>query len=315
MMPIVIDAFLVLLNHFLSAMMFVITKFAVLTAPSFFLVTWRMLASGIVTFGMYGLWKGWKLKLSQFDWFLIAALGLTNMVLKSALNFWAITYVSAPKAAFINSLNPFASAIFSYIFFKELFTDQKVFGLCIGLFGFLYYLIADGGFENGYAVWFSWPVLALLAAVLCNSLSFILIRYLKKYRNIDALLFNSLSMLVGSVMCVPILYTFDNQAHLYQSRFDAFPKISEYTDPFIFFFILLMIDFVITLQLKAHNLYKFRVTFMTFTASFVMPMMTAVLSYFIFEKPITKEFLIAYSIVFFGLYIFYREELKQGYIL
>lgn len=306
MMPIFIDAFLVLLNHFLSAMMFVITKFAVSTAPSFFLVTWRMLVSGIVTFGAYGIWKGVQLRLTRFDWALITALGLTNMVGKSTLNFWAIQFVSSSKANFINSLNPFVSAFFAYLIFKEEFSVQKYIGLFIGLLGFVYYFRVENGAElHSFILWLSWPEIALLGAVFCNSISFILIRYLSKERKVNALLFNSLSMLVGSLVCVPVLYSFVPNPHIYEGK----------VYDFIFLFILLMLDFVVTLQLKAHNLTKFRVTFMTFTASCMVPLIGKILDYYIVGKPITQDFFIAYSIVFVGLYIFYREELKQGYIL
>ena len=117
-------------------------------------------------------------------------------------------------------------------------------------------------------------------------------------------MFNGVSMLMGSLICLPIVQVCAHQPYIYPDKFYSF----------LFFFVLLIFDFIVVLQLKAYNLTKYRVTFMTFTAACSMPILTAILNYFIFNKPITPEFLTAYCIVFIGLYVFYKEELKQGYI-
>jgi len=299
----------VALNHLLSSLVYIITKKALGTADPFFLVALRMSVSGVITLALYFFLKKTWFKLSYADLFFIFLLAITNMVGKSVLNFWSIQYISVSKAAFINNLNPFISAFFSYLVFQEEFTRNKIIGLGIGFVGFLYLLVNDpaavqqGALTTGIS-WLSWPEIAILGSTICNSLGFILIRYLKKYRNIDALLFNSLSMLMGTVICLPLVQVFSQTPYIYPDKFY----------PFLVWFVLLIADFIIVLQLKAYNLTKYRVTFMTFTASCSMPIMTAILNYYIFGRPITYEFLIAYVIVFMGLYVFYKEELKQGYI-
>ena len=299
----------VALNHLLSACVYIITKFALGTADPFFLVTLRMFVSGLITISLYYFLKKRKFKLSYTDLFFILLLAITNMVGKSVLNFWSIQYISVSKAAFINNLNPFISAFFSYLIFKEEFTRNKLIGLGIGLVGFLYLLMNDPATIQSGALstsisWLSWPEIAILGSTICNSAGFILIRYLKKYRNIDALLFNSVSMLMGTIICLPIVQVCAHQPYIYDGKLYSF----------LFFFMLLIFDFIVVLQLKAYNLTKYRVTFMTFTAACSMPILTAILNYFICGKPITPHFLTAYFIVFIGLYVFYKEELKQGYI-
>jgi len=56
------------------------------------------------------------------------------------------------------------------------------------------------------------------------------------------------------------------------------------------------------------------VTFISFTG-LTIPLFVAVYGYFFLGEVITVQLLISMVIVACGLYIFYQEELRQGYIV
>ena len=80
-----------------------------------------------------------------------------------------------------------------------------------------------------------------------------------------------------------------------------------------------ILDIVLGSSVLGYLLYtmmlkKYTATFLSF-AGFIQPLCAAILGWFFLGEYVTYTFFLSAILVFSGLYLFYQEELKQGYVL
>ena len=298
------------LAHFLSSNMFLFGKVILDFASPLLVVGLRTLLGGLIAIVLYFFNQERRSRLSRFtinDYFLIILFGFFYVFLKTSLSFWGMQYMSSGKAAFIFNLSPFVSAFFSYLFFNELMTQKKWIGITIGFIGVTMTLMhrSSCGMEaGGFCTFISLAEASIIGAVIANSLGIVIARYLSRERKVPVFFFNSISLISSSMM------SFAGMAYLGESWMITTDKIYFFTSLLVAISVLS----IVALHIKIVLLKKYSTTMMEFT-SFVMPLSATILGYLFLNEDVTWHFAISFVVVIMGLYIFYQEELRQGYIV
>jgi len=239
----------------------------------------------------------------KFNWknaWLYGQVILFGIYLTYILRFVGLSTLSSAKTAFLFNFMPFFSAVYSYFFFKEKLTRQQWAGLVIGFFGFLPILISSSGAEKriGEFLFISWPELAVLAAVACQSYSWIIMRRLIRDKGYAPSMINGMTMLTGGIFALITAYFFEG------------PQTMEDPGAFLSWLALvIIISNIVCHNLYAHLLRSYTATFLAF-AGFLGPLFSAFYGWLFRNEIITWHFYASAIIVFIGLYLFYRHELQ-----
>lgn len=294
--------YLVFIVFAFFASVFTIGKVALLTTQPFFLVGSRMLVAGILLLA-YQFFKDPKsLKIQKKDLFPFLKLALFNIYLTNILEFWGLQYLTSFKACFIYSLSPFAAAFLSFVVFSEKMTLRKWQGLAIGCVGFIPILLSQDSTETepGNVLFFSLAEIAVLAACVCNVYGWILMKQIVRDNGHSPFVANGFSMIIGG--------TFSLLHSSMTERWDPLPT----TDFFLFVecgLALIVVSNFIGYNLYGYLLKRYSATFLSF-AGFTTPMFAAFYGWLFLNETIGLEFYFSAIIVFAGLYVFNKEELK-----
>lgn len=272
-------------------------------ASPFLLTPLRMIVAGFVLFLINFIRKKNILLLGHKLWFyniqiILAVYG------KYMLRYWGLTYMPASKMSFLLNIAPFVAALFSFFAFKERLSGKQWLGLFIGFIGMIPILITSSKTEIalGELFYISWPELAIIAAVCVNAYAAIISRILIREKGQSVTLSNGIRMLgAGFLASLTLLFI------------EVPFGITDFW-PFVGWLSLL----VLVSNVICHNfhlyLYKFySVTFLAFT-DFLSPLFTAFYSWLFLNEIITWHYFASAITVFFGLYLFYQDELKTIYI-
>lgn len=295
----------VLLLYALFASVFTISKTALEYTSPLFLIGSRMLVAGILMIG-YQLWRHRdEMKFTRNDLKRFFLLGLLNIYLANAFEFWGLQYLTSFKTCFIYSLCPFLSALFCYLLFKENLTSKKWLGLMIGVLGMSPILLSQTTAEEklGHIFIFSWAELSVMMAAICSVYGWILLGQIVKENKHSFLTANGFSMLFGGILALFHSFLVEN--------WNPFPVIS-YVPFFECALALLIVSNLIAYNLYGFLFKKFTATFLSF-AGFTTPLFTALFGWFFLGETVTLPFYLSAAVVFIGLFIFYQEELKRGY--
>ena len=225
------------------------------------------------------------------------------------LRFWGLAYLSSAKTAFLFNVMPFFSAFYSYLVFREKLTRQQWAGLVIGFIGFIPILMSSSTSEKnlGELFFISWPELAVLAAVGCQSYSWIIMRRMIREKSYAPSMINGMTMFTGGILALVtdrILYFFS-----YSSALAA--GVEPLGNPTTFLGLLALV--ILISNIICHNLYAYLLgtytaTFLAF-CGFLGPLFSAFYGWLFLSEKITWHFYVSASIVFVGLYLFYQHEL------
>jgi drug/metabolite transporter (DMT)-like permease len=296
---------LVLLLYALFASVFTISKTALEFTQPLFLIGSRMIFAGLIMLVYQFLRHRKDLVFTSKDLWRFFFLGLFNIYLANAFEFWGLRYLTSFKTCFIYSLCPFLSALLCYILFKENLTAKKWVGLLVGFLGMAPILLSQTSSEEqlGHIFLFSWAELSVMMAAICSVYGWILLGQIINESKHSPLTANGFSMLVGGVMALSHSYIVE--------KWDPLP-ISSYVPFFECAIALLIVSNLIAYNLYGHLFKKFTATFLSF-AGFSTPLFTALFGWFFLDEVPSFTFYISAGIVFTGLVLFYQEELKQGY--
>ena len=296
--------FLVFLLYALFASIFTISKQALVYAQPFFLVGTRMFLAGILMFLFQYVRKHESFSIKKGTFWRLFRLGVFNIYLTNVFEFWGLQYLTAFKTCFIYSLSPFLSAFFSYLMFSETMTTKKWLGLLVGFAGLIPVLISQTTQEEaaGHLWIFSWPEIAVLTAVVCSVYGWILLKQLVRQDGYSPFTANGLSMLMGGAMAFVHSLFVENWSPL--PVYDLIPFL-ECT------LVLIFISNFVSYNLYGFLLKRFTPTFMAF-AGLTTPLFTALFSWIFHGEVANVNFYASFAIVFFGLLLFYQEEIKEG---
>jgi EamA-like transporter family. len=298
---------LVFLMHALLAVIFPVGRAALLITTPVFFTGVRMTIAGVILI-MYHLflYKKFSPKLYQAVVPLIL-FAITGIYLTNVPEFWALQFVPAAKASFIYSLSPFVAALFSYIMFREILTVKKIFGMGIGILGVLFMLIYDAPEEIGYRDlgFISWGEMALIVASIATAYGWIIMRRIVREKLCGPIEATGITMVVGGILALFHSMLVESWSPL---------PIANYLFFSLYLFLAVSCSSVVGYALYGYLLGKYTTTFLSF-AGFIEPLCAAFFAWIFLGELITWRFVAASGLVFVGLYIFYMEELKQGYIV
>jgi drug/metabolite transporter (DMT)-like permease len=300
--------FLVFLVHAIFAAIFPLGRVAnQVSSPLFFTAVRMLLGGGVLLFYTYRQYGSIIPRIRNGLWVIIG-FAITGIYITNAFEFWALQYLPAAKTSFIYSLSPFAAAILSYFLFQERMTPKKLLGMAIGLVGFAIMIVHHSPGETGdlSVGYLSAAEGAVIIAAIASSAGWILLRRTIRYRKIAILIeVLGLSMVIGGAFCL-------FQSFLVE-LWNPIP-VFDYS-----YFIVTLLLATLCSNWVAYPLYTellktYTATFLSF-AGFIEPLCAALYGWIFLNEVVTIYFVYASILVFIGLYLFYMEELRQGYIV
>ena len=302
------SVFFVVVMYAIWSSVFSLSKVALHYAPPLFLTAARMLFAGGILLTFLACTRRHQFKLTRTQLLSIALLAFFSIYLTNALEFWGVQYLSAAKACFIYSLAPFFSAFFSYIHFKEKMNRNKWIGMAISFAGFVPVLMMQTGSEELFNAFsfFSWPTLAIMGATLASVYGWVLLRIIVKDEAVSPVMANGASMLLGGSAALVHSLCVDN--------WQPTPIASGQFLPFAQNLLLMTLLY----NILCYNLYglflkRFTATFLSFIG-LLSPIFASVSAWILLDEPISWTILFSTAIISLGLWVFYRAELKQGYL-
>jgi drug/metabolite transporter (DMT)-like permease len=291
----------------LFSLIFPLGKIALTYGSPFFITALRMFIGGFILLLYYALRHSFKKE--EFSWSSIRqllALAIFNIYFTNAYEFWGLQYMSSAKTAFIYNVSPFFSAFFAYWYFNEKMTSKKWLGLTISFFGFLpiFLMHAPAEKELVHFFYFSAAELALLVATIATVYGWIVMQNVVREKH-NPVLANGLSMLGGGVLCL---------VHsLLAEQWNPLPIITWW--PLMgWLLVIVFVSNIICYSLYAAVLKKYTATFVTFVG-LTGPLFAALFDWMFFGISVSWDFYVATALVCSGLYLFYQEELRLGYIV
>ncbi|BDC34550.1 S-adenosylmethionine/S-adenosylhomocysteine transporter [Candidatus Dependentiae bacterium Noda2021] len=297
--------FLLVLLNAITGATYPIAKAALNFAPAIFMTAMRMFIAGILIIGWEWLRGSCRYKFDKQGVALLAALVLFNVYLTNVLQFWALNYVGAGKAAFIANLTPFISALLAYFFFKESFSVKKLIGLSIGFLSFIPLIISqptvEAAVETASRVGY-WPEIALVVSTLMSVLGWLAMKRLMQVQTNCIMMANGLSMLIGSFLFFPTSWAVETR--------DLFPVSN------VPYFLLSMAGLIFVNNLVSYNGFAFLMgrysTTLLFFGGFLNPLFASLYGWYFLGEEITWQVYVAVAGVVVGLILFYLDEKKAN---
>ena len=180
-------------------------------------------------------------------------------------------------------------------------TFRKWVGFFIGFCGILLYLQSQCCIDLGLSL----PNLYMLISVVTASLGWIFVRILVKNKGYSTLLVNGISMFVAGWIALPLSVSYEGVMHVHHVDISHIVTLLA---------IMIFIANILFYNLYGYLLTKYTATFLSFVG-FITPLFAAFFEWIFFGTVVPNEFFVTICIVGGGIFIFYQEELKQGYIL
>jgi drug/metabolite transporter (DMT)-like permease len=178
--------------------------------------------------------------------------------------------------------------------------------MLIGLVGFSIMLIHDAPGETVYCPvgFLSMGEMALIVAAIATVVGWMATRKALQTNLSTATEIIAFGMLYGGIICIA------------QSLFTENYSIMQghYSSIACYLLLATIFSSVLGYTLYVYLLQKYTATFLSF-AGFFEPFCAAFFGWFFLGEVVTGWFFLAAFFVFVGLYWFYQEELKQGYIV
>jgi drug/metabolite transporter (DMT)-like permease len=295
--------FLVFAANALLAGTYTIGKFLLSYMQPIYLNALRMMAAGTLLLFYQFFFNRIELYIQDKKAIVyLVKVAFLNIFLSYALAFWALQHIGTVRVTFLYNTSPLFTPFFSYFFFSERMTIKKCIGLLIGFIGFTFSIITREKLQ-GFTYGISNYELAVIFAVAAYCFGWVYLRRLIKGYHYAPVTVNGYIFVIGGLM-----------SFLAALIFETWEPITNTTSFWCYFSL-----FVIMGNLIANTLYTtlfkyYTVTFISF-AGLTTPLFAAIYGYFFLGEVITMQLLISMVIVACGLYIFYQEELRQGYII
>lgn len=225
---------------------------------------------------------------------------LYGVYISYILRFWALEYMPAFKLSLIFNLAPFLTSLYSYFIFKEKLSGKQWVGLTIGLMGLIPILIARAPAEAqlGELLFISWPELAAILSISFSSYSWIVMRTMVREHSYSPVMVNGISMTAGGFLAL-----------ITSQAVEGFAPITSLVPFFLILIFIIVVSNIICHNLYGHLLRSYSATFLSFSG-FITPLFTAIYERAIMGTMITWHFYLSMIIVFIGLFLFYKDELR-----
>lgn len=299
-----VSLFLLLFSYALIAGSFTLAKAVLAYSAPIFFVGFRMVAASIFLLG-YCFWaQPATLRIKRKDYGNVMLIIIMHIYFAFVLDLLALEGMSSFKGAFIYNLSPFITALFSYLYFNEYMTRKKWLGLLIGFSGFLPELIAQAPAEvNGHFLFLSYYEFMMIGSVVAAVIGWIAMRALVKDGH-SPIAINGIGMLGGGILSLATSLVVEQWHPLPVTNWAGFLKITA---------AVIIVGNLLYYNIYGYLLKKYTATFMSF-AGFLSPLFAALFGWYFLGEHVSATFFFSLIVVVFGLWLFYQEELRQGYI-
>lgn len=215
---------------------------------------------------------------------------------------FAVQYTDPVKVCFIIATCPFITAILQYVLGNETFTKNKIVGLLVGFCGLVPILMASehGAYEQiPEHLEVLGSVICFIATVLFAYGWIAMKRFLNEFSNHPIEIVNGIAMLVGSCVSLALFLLF--------YACGSGPMV--FSSDFPMLMSAFAISSLMTYLIYAYLLKTFSATFIAF-AGFLEPVFGLVYGVVFMGHPLTLGAVGALFVLFTGLYIFYKEEIR-----
>lgn len=286
--------------YFMIAGTFTVGKILLSYVPPIFLIAVRMILAGLLLLSMQYCFKR-RLLIQRQDIPLFLITGFVHIFMTFVFEFIALASLAPSCVALMFNLSPFFTAIFSYFLFKEKFTIKKAIGFIIGMIG-VSCMVSPTTDEVCYR-FLDPQYFVLFIAVMSGSMGWLLVRKLL-YRGYDPMHINGSAMLIGGAGALVCSLIVEPNAGLPWGNMHEFLP--------------LLICIIVFANIVFYNFYgyllkRYTATLLSFVG-FLTPLFTALYDWVFLGIEVEPSFYIATVVVAYGIYIFYQEELQQGYI-
>lgn len=302
----------ILLNFFLFGvwtLAFPIGKYLLALSPPIFLTGFRMTLGGLILLAYLFVRKKIPTTFSRRQILSLFALAFFTVYLSNILEFWSLNHLSASKTCFIFSLSPFMTALLSYVHFKEKITKMKLVGLSLGMLGFFPVFFCKTGTESLLDAFggFTWPELSMIGAVFFSVYGWVMLRIVVKEEEISPFFANGASMLIGGILA---LFT-----SLFIDSWNPIP-VANGGMPTLFgsIFVLTIISNILCYNLYGYLLKRYTATLLSLFG-LLSPLFTSLHSWVLLNEAPSLSIIGSTFLVLIGLWIVYREEQRQGYLV
>lgn len=300
---------LIILLYLICACTFTIAKATLAFSQPIFYVGVRMIAAGALLLGITRFFKGTRtggdsLRIKTGDWLLFAQIIFFNIYIAYVFDLWSLHYITSIESALVFNLSPFAAAAFSYVWFSERLTSKKFLGLCIGSLSIVPLLFARTGETIALDTTRLVPLLMLIISVVASAYGWIVMRELIKNRSYSPFFINGVGMLGGGIAALLTSYALEPWSP---------SPVTSWHEFIVYTLAMIVIANVVFSNLYSYLLKKYTATLLSF-AGFLCPIFAALLGWLFLEEPLSWRFFFSLATATFGLFLFYKEELRQGYI-
>ncbi len=300
---------LILCMYALFAASFTIAKILLSFLSPILLIAVRMTIAGLILllmhtvvnkqnlcFQFHTIWL--TISCSTIAWW--TAFSMIHILIPYVTEFIALESIAPSCSALIFNLTPFFSAFLSYLYFNELMTTKKWLGFFIGFSGIAWFVQSQSVLcLNGNGLAYA----LVLISVFFGALGWIYVRILVR-SGYDPLLVNGIAMLLAGIQSFGLTYFVESSIPFPWARLNVF---------LFWLTLIIILTNVIFYNLYAYLLKRYSVTLLSFMGC-VIPLFTAFFDWLFLGIHVSHHFFFGLLIAGFGVYLFYQEELRLGYV-
>jgi drug/metabolite transporter (DMT)-like permease len=298
--------YVVLLYAIFAAMTFVNSALMQCYPHPIMIGIFRAMGSGMLILGYIACFKHKQfaqLQLSSCQWSKLIAYGILIHGFAMIGFSYSVLYGNPISLCFIYASAPFLTALIEFLHGQECLNLKKITGLIIGSLGLIPILMYNSDLQNTNMVsiypWWVGNAFAF-GSMIMFCYGWILFKQIIKTNNHPIQLLNGIAMVVGGITSTILAITVYGNSMFTLS----------YQEHFVVLTITFVLSSLITYMLYAYLLQKYSPTFISF-AGFLEPAFGLVYGMILIKYYASILDLLSFFMLFIGLYIFYRQEIKD----
>lgn len=288
----------ILFVFFLIASAFLANKFLTFFLSPDIFVFLRMGCSGILLLLLYcrshAIWQ----KAKKHILFLIL-IAIFTTFFPSLLRAYALKNIAASRAAFWGALEPFISAFYLYVLYKQKITKNQFIGAALGCIASLFFIFTATDCNALPCGLFILADLAQIGSLCISRFGWIKGQEIMKQEIFTPQQLNAFCFTISGILSFILAFTRD-------ADFSILPSLFLKTEFLLPFLYTVIIGNMIAYNLYAYALKKTIITYISI-AGLSIPLFVHILSFFIFGERLSFSFFISISLIAIALFIFQKK--------
>ncbi|MBN2266800.1 MAG: DMT family transporter [Candidatus Babeliaceae bacterium] len=292
--------------YFTCAITFTLSKATLAFATPFFYTGFRMIIAGLLLVAL-AWWRGACRSFSRNDWGLMLQLIIFGVFIAYGFDLWALQYMTSCESAIVYNLMPLASAVISYFWFGERMTFIKWLAMGVGILALWPLILQEPSCTVSLAVSPALRIVAflvLIGVLVSSAYGWVITRELVKIRTYDIFWVNGISMIVGGIMAFAVSFG---------REVGTGPVVTNWSLFLVLTAAIIFVSNGIFVNLYSFLLQRYTATFLSF-AGLMTPLLVALFGSFFLREGVSMNMLSSGLFLSVSLLLFYREELRQGYV-